>query len=130
MEYHKWIYCRVLCQENFYPLPNSVSDEAFYVVVDGLLVRKDPTLRLGSTARPKKWFSELVLDDLRQEKKHTAPYIPDNETMDHLKVEALTRSDSDPSMVSSADFKRLSGRSNRESGRECGNRSSFYDNMA
>jgi len=122
-----------ICQENFYPLPNSVSDEAFYVV-DGLL-RKDPTLRLGSTARrgkdimAKKWFSELVLDDLRQ-KKHTAPYIPDNETMDHLKVEALTRSDSDPSVISSADFKRLSGRSNRESGRESGYRSSFYNNMA
>jgi serine/threonine protein kinase len=66
-----------ICQEKFYPLPNSVSeDEAFYVV-DGLL-RKDPTLRLGSTACPKKWFSELVLDDLRQ-KKHAAPYIPDNE---------------------------------------------------
>ena len=86
---------KCICGEKFYPLPDTASDEVFQVV-DGLL-KKDPTVRLGSRATrgkeimAKDWFKGLKLDDLRQ-KKHPAPYIPDNETMDRLKVEALTTS--------------------------------------
>ncbi len=117
-----------ICGEKFYPLPDSASDEVFEVV-DGLL-QKDPTLRLGSKSTrgkeimAKEWFSELKLDDLRQ-KKHKAPYIPDNETMDRLKADALTGfagestvSSSDGSLITSADSNllRSSGRGRRESG--------------
>ena len=116
-----------ICQEKMYPLPNSASDEVFYVV-DGLL-KKDPTLRLGSTARRGKeimaqeWFQGLDLDNLRQ-KKHEAPYIPDNAIMDSLKIDALTRSDSEPMVISkNADSKRRSGR------RESGFGASFYNSV-
>ena len=70
-----------IVREKFYPLPDEVSDECFYVV-DGLL-EKDPTRRLGSLAgrgkdiMAKEWFDELNLDELRQ-KKFPAPFIPRN----------------------------------------------------
>lgn len=116
-----------ICEEKMYPLPNSASKEVFYVV-DGLL-EKDPTLRMGSKARrgkdimAKEWFQGLDLDKLRQ-KKHKAPYIPDNATMDCLKTDALSRSDSVPIVKSNADFKRRSGR------RESGFGASFYNKIA
>lgn len=106
-----------ICGEKFYPLPNSASDDVFDVV--DLLLRKDPTMRLGSKANrgkaimAKEWFEGLKLDHLRQ-KLHTAPYIPDNETMDRLKTEALTATSSEHSVVATADSKLRSGR--RESG--------------
>jgi len=108
---------RCICQEDFYPLPKSASDEVSSLV-EGLL-EKDPTLRLGSLVNrgkdiiTKEWFQGLNLDDLRQ-KKHKAPYIPDNKTMDRLKKEALCRSGSELSFVSNADIKHRNGR--RESG--------------
>mmetsp|Transcript_6055 Transcript_6055/g.14151 ORF Transcript_6055/g.14151 Transcript_6055/m.14151 type:complete len:84 (+) Transcript_6055:1795-2046(+) len=78
---------RYICKEEFYPLPDDASDEVFYVV--HALLEKNPTKRLGSLAgrgkdiMAKKWFEGLELDDLRQ-KMYTAPYIPDNDKMDHL----------------------------------------------
>lgn len=73
-----------IVKEKFYPLPDDVSDEAFYVI-DGLL-EKDPTYRLGSLAGKgkdiinKEWFKELDLCELRQ-KKFQAPFIPKNEEL-------------------------------------------------
>ena len=113
-----------ICQENFYPLPNSASNEVFDVV-DGLL-QKDPTMRLGSKASrgkdilAKEWFDELNLDELRQ-KKHPAPYLPDNKVMDGLIVDALS---SGQSSASNVDIKRRSGK-----GRENGCRSSFIKSI-
>ena len=96
-----------ICREKMYPLPDSASDECFYVV-NGLL-EKDPNIRLGSLAgrgkdiMAKRWFEGLELDDLRQ-KNYKAPYIPDNETMDRLLRTALYRSDgSEESFGSDAD---------------------------
>jgi serine/threonine protein kinase len=76
-----------IVREKFYPLPDEVSDDCFYVV-EGLL-EKDPNQRLGSLAGrgkdilAKKWFSDLELDDLRQ-KKYKAPFIPHNKTLEML----------------------------------------------
>lgn len=98
---------RCICREKFYPLPDSASDEVFYVV-NGLL-EKDPNVRLGSLAGrgkdilAKEWFEELELDDLR-EKNFKAPYIPDNATMDRLLRKTLCSSDSGESFRSDADF--------------------------
>mmetsp|Transcript_18535 Transcript_18535/g.45924 ORF Transcript_18535/g.45924 Transcript_18535/m.45924 type:complete len:938 (+) Transcript_18535:155-2968(+) len=108
-----------ICGEKFYPLPDSASDEVFQVV-EGLL-QKDPTLRLGSKCSrgkeiiAKDWFKELTLDDLR-EKKYKAPYIPDNETMDRLKVDALADSAGPSRALQKAGSRR----------RESGFRSSIY----
>ena len=107
-----------ICQDKFYPLPNSASNEVFDVI-DGLL-QKDPSLRLGSKARrgkdimAKKWFDGIDLDELRQ-KNHKAPYLPDNATL-----EALCRTDSEQSVAFNVDNKRKSAQ-----GRESGSRSSF-----
>eukprot|EP00934_Nitzschia_sp_Nitz4_P005950 Nitzschia sp. Nitz4//scaffold21_size171442//80522//83295//NITZ4_002167-RA/size171442-processed-gene-0.161-mRNA-1//-1//CDS//3329542429//5940//frame0 len=68
-----------IVKEKYYPLPDEVSDQAFYVV-DALL-EKDPSQRLGSLAGrgkdilAKDWFSELNLDSLRQ-RVHKAPFVP------------------------------------------------------
>merc|ERR1712207_75847 len=107
-----------ICQDKFYPLPKSASNEVFDVI-DGLL-QKDPSVRLGSKARrgkdimAKQWFDGIDLDELRQ-KKHKAPYLPDNETLENL-----CRTDSGPSFASKVDHKRKSSQ-----GRESGSRSSF-----
>jgi len=74
-----------IVREKFYPLPDEVSDECFYVV-DGLLV-KDPTKRLGSFSGRGKdimamdWFNGLALDEIRQ-KKVKAPFLPKNGQLD------------------------------------------------
>lgn len=76
-----------IVREKFYPLPDEVSDEAFYVIDE--LLEKDPTQRLGSLAGgakdiiAKEWFQDLNLDDLRQ-KKFKAPFIPQNTKLDDL----------------------------------------------
>ena len=82
---------QTIVREKFYPLPDDVSDEAFYVV-DGLL-EKNPTQRLGSLAGRGKdiigmdWFKDLDLGELRQ-KKHRAPFIPKNEELDEMLEQA------------------------------------------
>jgi hypothetical protein len=74
-----------IVREKFYPLPDEVSDECFYVVDE--LLEKDPNQRLGSLAgrgkdiMAKKWFGFLSLDDLRQ-KKYKAPFIPTNTALE------------------------------------------------
>ena len=89
-----------IVKEKFYPLPDDVSDEAFYVI-DGLL-EKDTTYRLGSLAGKgkdiinKEWFNELDLCELRQ-KKFQAPFIPHN-----AELEALMAVADKPKRTSSA----------------------------
>lgn len=96
-----------ICREKFYPLPDTASDEAFYVV-HGLL-EKDPNSRLGSLAgrgkdiMTKEWFDGLVLDDLRQ-KNYIAPYEPENRMMDRLLKGGATDSDSDETYETETDF--------------------------
>ena len=74
-----------IVREKFYPLPDEVSDECFYVVDE--LLEKDPNQRLGSLAGRgkdiinKKWFEFFTLDNLRQ-KKYKAPFIPCNTTLE------------------------------------------------
>ena len=74
-----------IVREKFYPLPDEVSDECFYVVDE--LLEKNPNQRLGSLAGRgkdiinKKWFGFLTLDHLRQ-KKYKAPFIPRNTTLE------------------------------------------------
>jgi len=76
-----------IVREKFYPLPDEVTDECFYVI-DGLL-EKDPSRRLGSLAgrgkdiMAKEWFDDLNLDELRQ-KKHPAPFVPRNTELQTL----------------------------------------------
>jgi serine/threonine protein kinase len=76
-----------IVREKFYPLPDDVSDEAFYLVDE--LLEKDPTLRLGSLAGrgkdivAKDWFNEYDLDQLRQ-KKVKAPFIPKNAELEGM----------------------------------------------
>ncbi len=76
-----------IVKEKFYPLPDDVSDEAFYVIDE--LLEKDPTRRLGSLAgrgkdiMAKAWFKELDLGKLR-EKKHPAPFIPKKNELDKI----------------------------------------------
>ena len=105
---------RCIVREKFYPLPDGVSDDAFYVVDE--LLEKDPSQRLGSLAgrgkdiMAKEWFIGLELDDLRQ-KKYEAPYIPNSVTLGHLLKSTLSKSDSEESFGSDADFSgSLSGR--------------------
>ena len=76
-----------IVQDDFYPLPNDISDEAFYFIDE--LLEKDPTKRLGSLAGGGKdivkndWFDPLDLVQLRQ-KKHKAPFNPSNPDLDTL----------------------------------------------
>ena len=86
-----------IVREKFYPLPDEVSDDCFYVVDE--LLEKDPNQRLGSLAgrgkdiMAKKWFEFLTLDDLRQ-KKYTAPFIPCNTTLeDHIEKSSVNLDD-------------------------------------
>lgn len=78
---------QTIVREKFYPLPDDVSDEAFYVIDE--LLEKDPNQRLGSLAGrgkdiiAKAWFKDLDLGELRQ-KKHPAPFIPKNDELDEM----------------------------------------------
>jgi serine/threonine protein kinase len=82
---------KAICQENFYPLPDDVSDEA-YAVIEPLL-EKDPALRLGALAGrgkdifKKEWFDGLDLCALRR-KQIEAPFIPTNVQLDDLVEES------------------------------------------
>jgi serine/threonine protein kinase len=81
-----------IVREKFYPLPDDVSDECFYVVDE--LLEKDPNQRLGSLAgrgkdiMSKKWFADLDLNELR-DRTYKAPFIPRNETLDNLIAETM-----------------------------------------
>lgn len=83
---------QTIVREKFYPLPDEVSDDAFYVIDE--LLEKDPTQRLGSLAgrgkdiMAKDWFKELDLSQLRQ-KKHPAPFIPKNDELDEMVAESM-----------------------------------------
>lgn len=87
-----------IVREKFYPLPDEVSDDAFYVVDE--LLKKDPNLRLGSLAGrgkdiiAKDWFRELDLGELRQ-KRHPAPFVPKKEALS----EAVQKSFDEPSDI-------------------------------
>lgn len=76
-----------ICQDNFYPLPDDISDEAYDVIEP--LLEKDPALRLGALAgkgkdiMKKGWFDGLDLCALRR-KQVKAPFIPTNVTLDTL----------------------------------------------
>lgn len=76
-----------IVREKFYPLPDEVSDSAFYVIDE--LLEKDPTRRLGSLAgrgkdiMAKEWFDELDLGQVRQ-KKHPAPFKPKNDFLNDI----------------------------------------------
>ena len=76
-----------IVREKFYPLPDEITDDCFYVVDE--LLEKDPNQRLGSLAgrgkdiMAKAWFNGLDLDDLRQ-KKYPAPFKPNTSTLDSL----------------------------------------------
>lgn len=75
----------VIVKDNFYPLPDDVSDDAFDVVDE--LLTKDPTQRLGALAGGgkdilnKEWFRDLDLVAMRQ-KRVKAPFIPHNQKLD------------------------------------------------
>mmetsp|Transcript_52013 Transcript_52013/g.125490 ORF Transcript_52013/g.125490 Transcript_52013/m.125490 type:complete len:914 (+) Transcript_52013:468-3209(+) len=92
-----------IVREKFYPLPDEVSDECFYVVDE--LLEKDPNQRLGSLAGRgkdiinKKWFDFFTLDNLRQ-KKYTAPFIPCNTTLEEEIERTSTQSSLDDSCSS------------------------------
>ena len=81
----------VIVTEKFYPLPDSVTDEAFYVI-DGLL-EKDPNQRLGSLAGKfndvinMEWFRGLDLFDLR-ERLYKPAFIPVNVKVNTMIKEA------------------------------------------
>lgn len=82
---------QLIVKEKFYPLPDDVSDEAFYVIEE--LLEKDPTQRLGSLAGrgkdilAKEWFADLDLGEVRQ-KKFPAPFIPKNAELDDMVEQA------------------------------------------
>ena len=76
-----------IVQDDFYPLPNDISDEAFYFIDE--LLEKDPSKRLGSLSGGGKdivrnqWFDTLNLVKVRQ-KHHKAPFNPSNPSLDTL----------------------------------------------
>ena len=84
---------KAICQEDFYPLPDDISDEAYGVIEP--LLEKDPVLRLGALAGRGRdimkmgWFDGLDLCALRR-KSIKAPFIPVNVTLDTLLEESAS----------------------------------------